>query len=180
MEERKQQELVKLSMREKMARLSTEYMTSIRERFYEETRKQIESETKKVFQTLAWKTDQFNEIRLNQDFHLEIMDRWNRPSREELSAGERQILSLSFIAAMVRLSGEESPVIMDTPFARLSGNHLNNVARELPDLVPQLVLFVTDQEWNDSSKAGLEPRVGAQYQLHFIDGCTTIEEVPFA
>lgn len=180
LEERKQKELVKLSMREKMARLATESMTSIKERFYEETRKQIESETKKVFHTLAWKTDQFNEIRLDQDFHLEIMDRWNRPSREELSAGERQILSLSFIAAMVRLSGEEAPVIMDTPFARLSGNHLKNVAIELPDLVPQLVLFVTDQEWNDSSKAGLEPRVGAQYQLHFIDGCTTIEEVPFA
>ncbi len=179
-EEKKQQELVKLSMREKMARLSTEYMTSIRERFYEETRKQIESETKKVFDTLAWKTEQFNEIRLDQDFHLEVIDRWNKPSREEMGAGERQILSLSFIAAMVRLSGEEAPVIMDTPFARLSGNHLKNVANKLPDLVPQLVLFVTDQEWNDSSKAGLEPRVGAQYQLHFIDGCTTIEEVPFA
>ena len=179
-EEKKQQELVKLSMREKMARFAAESMTSIKERFYEETRKQIESETKNVFQTLAWKTDQFNEIRLDQDFHLEIMDRWNRPSREELSAGERQILSLSFIAAMVRLSGEEAPVIMDTPFARLSGNHLRNVAKELPDLVHQLVLFVTDQEWNDSSQAGLEPRVGAQYQLNFINGCTTIEEVPFA
>ena len=81
---------------------------------------------------------------------------------------------------MVRLSGEEAPVIMDTPFARLSGNHLRNVAKELPDLVHQLVLFVTDQEWNDSSQAGLEPRVGAQYQLNFINGCITIEEVPFA
>lgn len=178
-EEKKQIELKYLSTRERLARMSREAMTSIKEQFYEETRLQIESETKRVFDTLAWKTDQFNEIRLDPDFHLEVIDRWNKPSREELSAGERQILSLSFIAAMVRLSGEEAPVIMDTPFARLSGDHLKNVSMNLPNLVPQLILFVTDQEWNDSSKVGLEPKVGAHYKLNFQNGSTTIEEVPF-
>ncbi len=176
-EEKKQVELKFLSMREKLARLSTEAITSIKERFHEATREQIELKAKRVFDSLAWKTDQFNEIHLDPDFYLEVIDRWNRPSRQELSAGERQILSLAFITAMVQLSGEEAPVVMDTPFARLSGDHLKNVSKSLPDLVPQLILFVTDQEWNDSSRAGLEPRVGAQYQLKFGEGCTSIEKV---
>ncbi|NLD47446.1 MAG: AAA family ATPase [Clostridiaceae bacterium] len=179
-EEKKQGELRKLSNREAMARKSSEAITTIKERFYEETRKRIESETKLVFDKLAWKTDQFNEIRLDPEFHLEVIDRWNKPSREELSAGERQILSLSFIAAMARLSGEEAPVIMDTPFARLSGIVLQNVAEHLPDLLPQLILFVTDQEWSESSRSGLEPKVGAQYKFEFSDGVTTIKEVSFA
>jgi len=179
-EEKKQAELRKLSNREAMARKSSEAITTIKERFYEETRKRIESETKLVFDKLAWKTDQFNEIRLDPEFHLEVIDRWNKPSREELSAGERQILSLSFIAAMARLSGEEAPVIMDTPFARLSGVVLQNVAEHLPDLLPQLILFVTDQEWSESSRSGLEPKVGAQYKLEFSEGITTIKEVSFA
>lgn len=179
-EEKKQKELRILSNREAMARKSSEAITAIKERFYEETRKRIENETKAVFDKLAWKTDQFNEIRLDPEFHLEVIDRWNKPSREELSAGERQILSLSFIAAMARLSGEEAPVIMDTPFARLSGIVLQNVAEHLPSLLPQLILFVTDQEWSESSRSGLEPKVGAQYKLEFSDGITKIKEVPFA
>lgn len=179
-EEKKQGELKKFSNREAMARKSSEAINAIKVRFYEETRKQIENETKLVFDKLAWKTEQFNEIRLDPEFHLEVIDRWNKPSREELSAGERQILSLSFIAAMARLSGEEAPVIMDTPFARLSGVVLRNVALHLPELLPQLILFVTDQEWSESSRSGLEPKVGAQYKLEFSDGITTIREVPFA
>lgn len=179
-EEKKQGLLRKLSNREAMARKSSEAITAIKVRFYEETRKRIENETKLMFDKLAWKTEQFNEIRLDPEFHLEVIDRWNKPSREELSAGERQILSLSFISAMARLSGEEAPVIMDTPFARLSGVVLRNVAQHLPDLLPQLILFVTDQEWSESSRSGLEPKVGAQYKLEFSDGITTIKEVPFA
>lgn len=179
-EEKKQGELKRFSNREAMARKSSEAINTIKVRFYEETRKQIENETKLVFDKLAWKTEQFNEIRLDPEFHLEVIDRWNRPSREELSAGERQILSLSFIAAMARLSGEEAPVIMDTPFARLSGVVLRNVALHLPELLPQLILFVTDQEWSESSRSGLEPKVGAQYKLEFSDGITTIKEVSFA
>ncbi len=178
-EEKKQGELKILSRKEKLASLAADAVTSIKERFYEETRKQIETETKAVFSRLAWKQDQFNDIRLDPSFHLEVIDRWARPSREELSAGERQILSLSFIAAMARLSGEEAPVIMDTPFARLSGKHLENTAKNIPELVPQLILFVTDKEWNESSIAGLEPKVGFHYQLNFLEGCTTIEEVDF-
>ena len=68
---------------------------------------------------------------------------------------------------------------MDTPFGRLSGNHLSAVAENLPTLTPQLVLFVTDREWDASSQQGLGPRTGRQYKLDFDSqtGCTTIREI---
>lgn len=178
-EEKKQKNLRKLRMREKLANEAALAMGEIKANFYEETRKRVEAETKRVFDILAWKTDQFNEVRLDPEFHLEVIDRWNRPTRQELSAGERQILSLAFVSAMAILSGEESPVMMDTPFARLSGDHLKNISENLPLIVPQLILFVTANEWNESSKTGLITRIGKEFTLNFDDhsGCTELEEV---
>jgi DNA sulfur modification protein DndD len=175
-EERNQQSLVKLSARETLARKAADAMSTIKSRFNEETRSRIESETKEVFKNFSWKSDQFNDINLDKDFHFEVIDRWGKPSREELSAGERQMLSLSFIAALSRLSGEEAPMIMDTPFARLSGNHLENLTNNLPELIPQLILFVTDTEWTSDVKNGLEDKIGLEYNLEFQDGCSQIVE----
>lgn len=180
-EEDKQKELKLLARKEELARKASDAMLKIKEQFYEQTRLKIEEETKRVFSMLAWKHDHFQDIRLNPDFHLEIIDLWGLPSREELSAGERQILSLAFICAMVNLSGEEAPIIMDTPFGRLSSNHLDAVAKSLPKLVPQLILLVTDREWQTTSKSHLERYVGKIYNLDFDEsnGSTRIEEVSF-
>ena len=49
-----------------------------------------------LFQRLIWKESQFEDIRLSEDYRLEVIDRWGLPARPELSAGERQVLSLSF------------------------------------------------------------------------------------
>jgi DNA sulfur modification protein DndD len=149
--------------------------------FKEEARKNVEIVTKQIFNKLAWKQAHFNDVTLSGDFHMEVIDQWGLPTRKELSAGERQILSLSFICAMAKVAGEEAPLVMDTPFGRLSGNHLINVAQNLPDLCSQLILFVTDREWDEASKTSLEPRTGAQYCLVYDDksGCTQLEEVSY-
>jgi DNA sulfur modification protein DndD len=80
--------------------------------------------------------------------------------------------------ALSRISEEEAPLVMDTPFGRLSSAHRDTITRHLPDLADQLVLFVTDEEFRDQAKENLEPFVGAEYRLNFSDltGCTTIEE----
>ena len=79
---------------------ASEKIDYIRGEFFEYIRSQIESSTKKVFDQLAWKQEHFEDVKLDQSFRLEVIDRWGYPTRQELSAGERQILSLSFICAM--------------------------------------------------------------------------------
>jgi DNA sulfur modification protein DndD len=110
---------------------------------------------------------------------LEVIDRYGLPARPELSAGERQVLSLSFITAMSRISEEESPLVMDTPFGRLSSQHRESIAQYLPELTDQLVLFVTDEELRDQARLNLAPRIGAEYRLKFNTktSCTAIEEM---
>ncbi len=141
-------------------------------------RLQIESKTKEIFRSLVWKDSHFQDVQLGPDYNLEVIDRYGQQARPELSAGERQVLSLSFITAMAQVSEEEAPLVMDTPFGRLSSHHRNSIAEKLPQLTSQLVLFVTDEELRDEARRNIEPRIGAEYHLVFDKhtSCTSIEE----
>lgn len=147
--------------------------------FADDMRQRIEVKTRDIFKLLVWKDSHFHDVRLGPEFNLEVIDRYERPARPELSAGERQVLSISFITAMSRISEEEAPLVMDTPFGRLSSHHRNSIAKHIPELADQLVLFVTDEELRDEARANLESRIGAEYRLEFshTTSCTEIVEV---
>jgi DNA sulfur modification protein DndD len=147
--------------------------------FADDMRQKIQEKTKEIFKKLVWKESHFQDIKLGPDFNLEVIDRYGYSARPELSAGERQVLSLSFIMAMSRISDEEAPLVMDTPFGRLSSHHRNAITEQLPILADQLVLFVTDEELRDEARQNLESRIGAEYRLEFSPrtSCTEIVEV---
>jgi len=161
-----------------LTRRSANAIGEMYERFADDMRLKIEAKTKEIFKLLAWKGDHFEDVRLGTDYHLEVIDRYGTPARPDLSAGERQVLSLSFITAMSRVSEEEVPLVMDTPFGRLSSHHRNSITLYLPELADQLVLFVTDEELRDQAHSNLEARIGFEYRLSFDPrtSCTTIEE----
>jgi len=148
--------------------------------FADQMRQKIEEKTQEIFKLLVWKDSHFQKITLDSDYRLEVTDRYGLPARPELSAGERQILSLSFITAMSQVTEEEAPIVMDTPFGRLSSYHRSSITRHLPELADQLVLFVTDEELRDEARENLVPFIGAEYRLEFNTqtSCTQIIEVP--
>lgn len=162
-----------------LAQRSADAIGEMYRSFADEMREKIQEKTKEIFKSLIWKESHFNDIKLGPDFNLDVIDRYGQSARPELSAGERQVLSLSFIMAMSRVSEEEAPLVMDTPFGRLSSHHRNAIAEHLPKLVDQLVLFVTDEELRDEARQNLQERVGAEYRLEFDPktSCTEIVEV---
>jgi DNA sulfur modification protein DndD len=162
-----------------LAQQASDAIAEMFEAFAEKKREQIEARTREIFHKLAWKGEHFSDIRLTADYQLEVVDRYGLPARPELSAGERQVLSLSFITGMSQVAEREAPLVMDTPFGRLSSAHRESITANLPTLASQLVLFVTDEELRDQAKANLQPRIGTEYVLHFDPrtSCTTIEEM---
>jgi DNA sulfur modification protein DndD len=154
--------------------IKREYQT-----YADDMRKQVEEKTKEIFRRLIWKDSHYPYVTISQDFNLEVYDRYSKPARPELSAGERQVLSLAFITAMSRISEEEAPLVMDTPFGRLSAQHRSNITENLPVLADQLILFVTDEELRDQARANIEPYIGSEYQLIFDpkDSYTTIRQI---
>jgi DNA sulfur modification protein DndD len=168
-----------LSTKLELAQRAADAIGEMYQVFADDMRERIEAKTKEIFRQLVWKDSHFQDIRLGADYNLEVIDRYGLPARPELSAGERQVLSLSFITAMSRISEEEAPLVMDTPFGRLSSNHRNSITEHLPKLADQLVLFVTDEELREQARKNLDPHIGAEYRLHFdrMTSCTSIEEV---
>lgn len=169
-----------LSRKLELAQTAADKLTEARERYADDIRSRVEQRTKDIFKRLVWKQSHFQDVQLTSSFHLEVIDRWGKSARLELSAGERQVLSLSFIMAMSQEAGEEKPLVMDTPFGRLSAEHRNSITENLPKLVNQLVLFATNEELLDEARKNLEPYIGAEYRLEFDQqtSCTKICEVP--
>ena len=135
--------------------------------FAYDMRQKIQEEAKENFQKLVWKESQFQDVSVDEDYHLEVFDRWGLPARRELSAGERQVLSLAFIMGMAKVSGEEAPLVMDTPFGRLSSEPRESITKHIPEIPEQLILFVTDEELHSQARKNLESRIAAEYELKF-------------
>lgn len=123
------------------------------------------------------------EIIVEDNYSLQITDQWNGQFLANISAGQRQIMSIAFITALAKsASGDsilEMPLFMDTPFGRLSQEHRNNLIREIPKLSSQWVLLATDTELRREEGQALlsEKRLGKFYRLSAQpDGTTTINE----
>ena len=161
-----------------LARKASDAVEAMFDVFARDMRAGIQAEAKEIFQRLVWKESQFQDIRLGEDYHLEVIDRWGLSAKPELSAGERQVLSLAFITGMAKVTGEEAPLVMDTPFGRLSSAHREAITEHIPDITNQLVIFVTDEELHSQARANLESRIGREYELDFdqATGCTRIRE----
>jgi DNA sulfur modification protein DndD len=64
-----------------------------------------------------------------------------------LSAGEKQILLLSLIWSIVKVSGKKIPFVFDTLLGRLDQNHKGNVLTKfIPECGEQVIILSTDTE----------------------------------
>jgi DNA sulfur modification protein DndD len=157
-------------------------LTETQKKFGDEVRAEVESGCSEMFKRLVWKTSHFDRVEVSEAFGLSVVDRWGEPALGDLSAGETEVLSLSFIVTMGRVAaetiGSSAPIVIDTPFGRLSEEPRANIAAALPTLLDQLVLFVTDTELVGTEDA-LRPHVGRRYDLTFDEqsSSTRIEEV---
>jgi DNA sulfur modification protein DndD len=125
------------------------------------------------------------DIVVNDDYSLQIMDRWGKPFLANISAGQRQLMSIAFIAALASVASAdgllEMPLFMDTPFGRLSFEHRRNLIQAIPLLCSQWVMLATDTEFRRQEARLLEEsgRWGRFYRLQSEpDGSTSITSVP--
>ena len=98
-------------------------------------------------------------------------------SPERLSAGERQLLAVSFLWGLARASGRPLPTVIDTPLGRLDSTHRTHlVERYFPHASHQVLLFSTDEEIDETYYPKIKRWVGHSYVLDFneTDSATTV------
>ena len=179
--------LEKLSHYVVLAENTLKAMGELKELFAEDMRERIQPKVEKIFKQLVWKSSTFKKVRLSSEFELQVIDSFGAEAKPELSAGERQVLSLAFIMAIAQVATEEMlldtpnepyPIIMDTPFGKLSKNPIQNITKTLPEIAEQLILFVTDTELNDDARKNLKKRIGKEYDLDFNQANSATSIIP--
>jgi len=152
-----QQENIKneLSQRVQLADSTQEALQEVYKDFTEEMKEKITAHANRYFSELLDKEgrETLHGIVVNSDYSLQIYDRWGKPFLANISAGQRQIMSISFIAALARVAAPDGtlkmPLFMDTPLGRLSLDHRKNLLEKLPRLGAQWILLVTDTEFGN-------------------------------
>jgi DNA sulfur modification protein DndD len=89
---------------------------------------------------------------------------------ERLSAGERQLLAVSVLSALIRERKGRFPVVVDTPLARLDRTHREALIRRFFAKVSHQVLVLsTDEEVEGSVFHEMAKHTSAAYQIEFSD-----------
>lgn len=143
-------------------------------------RKLVNDTVSTKFDAIAHKDEDDLHAAINEEFELEgrkqVGDQYEQV---DMSRGERQIASLTFIGSLVYIarrryekhadaqyfSGGIYPIVMDSPFGTLDNTHRRHVSREIPKLAKQVVVFATDAQWEGPVAEELEQIAGAQYRL---------------
>lgn len=152
-----------------------------------EMREKISKEATSIFKKLISKQDidMVKKIEISADYEITVSG-WNENSiTSDISAGQRQIISLSFVIALAKVaSGSDSkmnvPLFMDTPFGRISGTNRDNLIKSLPNLTKQWILLMTDTEFTRTEEREFKDtgKVNNIYRLNKIkNGYTIIEKI---
>lgn len=91
---------------------------------------------------------------------------YKRIDINRLSKGERQIFILSLYWAVIELSGQDIPFIIDTPYARIDANHRREISEKFfPSISRQVVILSTDEEINEEYYQIIKPYIGKEFLL---------------
>lgn len=136
------------------------------------------------FNQLSHKPDRISRVEINPDTFAVTLYDSNRCelSKEELSAGEKQIYTTALLWGLAKTSGKPLPMILDTPLGRLDSSHRKLlVERYFPHASHQMILLSTDTEVDEFFHSLMEPYISHTFHLeyHKSDGHTTIEESYF-
>lgn len=159
---------------------SIDIAEKIKNEIMNEVRIKIEEKTKEQFFSLIWNPEAFTDVKIDEDYNISVTHLSGREGIGTLSAGQRQVLALSFIAAIKKVSGFDVPILIDTPLGRISKLPKSNIAKNLPNYLKdsQVIMLVTDEEYTPEVRELLKSRVGKEYRI-ILDSPTSAKVVNY-
>ena len=133
------------------------------------------------FNQLSHKPDRIKRVEIDpRTFAVTLYDASNRSiSKDELSAGEKQIYTTALLWGLAKTSGRALPMILDTPLGRLDSGHRQLlIERYFPHASHQIVLLSTDTEVDKDLYVLLKPHLSHTFHLVYrqAEAYTSIEK----
>jgi|HigsolmetaAR206D_1030411.scaffolds.fasta_scaffold02810_2 DNA sulfur modification protein DndD len=132
---------------------------------------ELKVEIENILNSIFRKSD-FSKITFDsKDYTLRIYDENNEEidllSRSE---GEKQLIALSMIWALTKVSDAEFPFVIDTPLARLDSIHRKNIVDYyFTNLSDQVIILSTDTEITEDFLKSINPYLHKSYVLEYDD-----------
>lgn len=147
-------------------------IVDIRDSIVEEVRKNLELQTKQYFFQMIWKGKVWSDVRIMDEgtrYRISLLSDHGQEALGDQSAGEKEVLALSFTAALYNSSGISAPIFIDTPLGKISGPTRMNIAELLKTYLnqTQLIILPTDTEYTADVRQCLLPNVGAEYRISY-------------
>lgn len=139
---------------------------------------QVEWETIRMLQTLFRKELFVDRVTIHpESFQLQLFNAQNEEiNKDILSAGEKQILLLSTVWAMVKCSKKRVPFVFDTLLGRLDQSHRKSLIQELiPNCGEQVIILSTDSEITSEDFKLIQPIVARTYTIDFNTTTSTVD-----
>jgi DNA sulfur modification protein DndD len=126
---------------------------STKSKVMNEIKNKISESTERDFFSLMWKKESFREVKIDDNYDIKLIHKDGYECLGSISGGEREILALSFTMALHKISGFDAPILIDRPFAMVSGEPIDHVADILLSLSKekQLILFLTPNDYDNVS-----------------------------
>ncbi|HIK38811.1 MAG TPA: AAA family ATPase [Geminocystis sp. M7585_C2015_104] len=151
-------------------------IAEVKKRLETHFREALEKRLQSIFASISFTPYQ---PLLNENYELNLVENTTGVTLPvAASTGENQILSLSFIGAVIDMVREwskrnsiittdasEFPIVMDSPFGSLDEVYRRQVAAAIPRLANQLIMLVTKSQWRNEVETEITPHLGRQYLL---------------
>ncbi len=134
------------------------------DKYRDELRAKVERDATDLFVRMTNDPD-YVKLLINENYGLEIVHSTGIivPLR---SSGNEHVVALALIGALHKNAPLHGPVIMDSPFGRLSPDHKHNITQALPLLSDQVILFAYTSEIDEQfARNTLGPALKKEYRL---------------
>jgi len=146
----------------------------------QEIREKIESKTQEQFLDMVWKKETFRSVEIDLNYHIKLIHSLGFECLGTVSAGERALLALAFTLSLHEVSGFDSPILIDTPVARISGKNRENFGKIFSSVSDkkQTILLFTPDEYTKSIGKYLDNKASSRQNINLsIDETVSTLEV---
>ena len=115
-------------------------------------------------------------IQLTENYEIQMLYQTNVGFREEKNLSEEEMIvrNFAFIVTIMEYSRNKKaeqlgvegadtlPIVLDGPFSKLGDKNISLIAKVLPEVSEQVIIFMLDKDWKYT---GLDEYVGASYHI---------------
>jgi len=157
----------KLQFKEKLLEDSIKAIDEVFEDYAIDVRSQLSKEVSKIFLNILHAEGRYKKFTIDDHYDYNLLNAEGIKSKTMLSAAQRKILGFAFVAGLRKVAEEEAPFIIDSPVGVVDAKHRSNLAKTIPGIASQLILFTTDTEMTPEFHNRLKENISSEWEIEY-------------